>query len=105
MIKQGRALRQAIPNKSAKDKSQQSVLVKKLNGALLIIGLEHLHSLFNKLAAQSFFSVSRKSRITNRIRNGDAGQNSVDTDHLSDVRNSGDLNGRNTNFFDLSCNR
>ena len=105
MIKQGRALRQAIPNKSAKDKSQQSVLVKKLNGALLVISLEHLHSLFNELTTQGFFLISSKCRIANGIRNGNAGQNSVDADHLSDVRNSGDLNGRNTNFFDLSCNR
>ncbi len=84
---------------------RQAILVEDLNGTLFIISLQHFQGLFNESPAEILFLISREGGITNRIRNGNAGQDPVDADHLSDVRYSGDLNGRNTNFFDLSCNR
>ena len=94
-----------MPNKSAKDRPQLERLVKSYNSVLLVIGLEHFHSFFNKLSAQNFFLIGGKFRIANGVRNCNTGEDAVYADHLSDVRNSSDLNGGDTGFFNLSRNR
>lgn len=80
-------------------------LVHSNNGALFVVGLEHFQSFIYDLTAQSFLLFRSQVWITDRVRNSNTGEDSVDTDHLSDVRNSSNLNSRNTNFFNLSRNR
>ena len=80
-------------------------LVHSNNGALFVVSLEHFQSFIYDLTAQSFLLLRSQVWITDRVRNSNTGEDSVDADHLSDVRNSSNLNSRNTNFFNLSRNR